>query len=82
MRQRAKHLHILGPTNLSNLDTPLHTHTHTHTHTHIHTHTHTHTHTSTHTSTHTYRHLQTETILKNQARVGHRPVLAWFKNRA
>ena len=38
------------------------------------THTHTHTHTNTHTD------VRTKVISRNQARAGHRPAHAWFKN--
>ena len=72
------------------------THAHTHTYARTHTHTHaracTHTHTCTyahactracthlHAHTHTHRDVLTVTILRNQARVGHRLARAWFKN--
>ena len=38
------------------------------------------THTHTHTHTNTHKDIHTETILRNQASVGLRPVHAWFKN--
>ena len=44
-----------------------------------HTHTHTHTHTYTHTHTHILM-IRTGLILRNQARAGLWPALAWFKN--